>query len=358
MPAGPVRHAPALPCRRTALDIVEGFYVAKVTEFFYSRGLFDRLRAGASAEDLCDEFGFDQAAISGLLEFICQRTSLLRREQAPRPRSVGRPTILYTFDALHGAYPQFGYHLRKFLGAYGAVLTNLSSCTVDPRLGPKFVDQAAFGQALQQLDVPPNPVVCQIVQEVGVKSILELGCGTGQGLVAMAAADQRMKAVGIDQDPGTCALSMKRVLEGGFADRVQIICGDAANVAELSGDDRLRDVECVYARGFLNAMFWPSDERAVHCLSQLSTLYPGGLLMVEDYYGRLGSTDGPIDGDLQAVLQDVAQVLTGQGIPPPTRQGWATTYAKAGCNLFHAFEGHTNQLPWFVHLVRLGRSAS
>jgi SAM-dependent methyltransferase len=359
MTAVPVRDSRTPLGRRTPLDIVEGYYVAKITEFFYSQGLFERLRAGATAEDLCEEFGFDRAAISGLLEFICQRTSLLQRGQVTRRRageaaaSDCQPTILYTFDARHAAFPEFGYHLGKFLGAYGPVLTNLSHCAVNPGRGPEFVDQAAFGRALQQLDVPPNPIVRQIVQKLGVKSLLELGCGTGQGLVALAEMDEQIKAVGIDQDPETCALATERMLERGLADRVQVICGDATKVAELSRTNRLPDVESVYTRGLLNALFWPSDERAVDCLSQLGALYPGRLLMVEDYYGRLGYMDEAMQGALQAVLQDVVQVLTGQGIPPPTQEAWAATYAKAGCILFHAFEGHTNELPWFIHLVRL-----
>ena len=53
------------------------------------------------------------------------------------------------------------------------------------------------------------------------------------------------------------------------------------------------------------------------------------------------------------LLQDMAQSISGQGIPPADVAQWAAVYEAAGCGLLHVYEGDSSGIAWFVHVVRL-----
>ena len=63
------------------------------------------------------------------------------------------------------------------------------------------------------------------------EKILELGFGTGHGLVALGQAVGEMgKVYGVDLSPKMCAIAQERVAQAGLSARVTLVCGDAAQL--------------------------------------------------------------------------------------------------------------------------------
>ena len=61
--------------------------------------------------------------------------------------------------------------------------------------------------------------------------ILEIGFGTGHGIVALAqAVGSAGRVYGVDLSPRMCEVTRRRVEAAGLADRVTLICGDAAEL--------------------------------------------------------------------------------------------------------------------------------
>jgi hypothetical protein len=91
---------------------------------------------------------------------------------------------------------------------------------------------------------------------------------------------------------------------------------------------------------------------AIQLLRVLRDAFPDRRLLVVDYLGRLGRARGG-NNDYQAVLQDLVQALSGQGIPPPDLKGWSDVYEAAGVRLTRVWQGPGSGLEWFIHDIIL-----
>jgi hypothetical protein len=102
----------------------------------------------------------------------------------------------------------------------------------------------------------------------------------------------------------------------------------------------------------VNALFGEGNRRAVAFLRRVRQLFPQSLVFVQDYFGQLGS--GHRTGALW-LIHDVAQVTSGQGVPPSTRQEWFKVYRAAGFEPVQGIEGTRAGFKWFVHVLINGK---
>ena len=85
----------------------------------------------------------------------------------------------------------------------------------------------------------------------------------------------------------------------------------------------------------------------------LQSILPGRIFFIADYYGKLGHGETQVQASLHTCNQDLVQILSGQGIPPPDLRGWASIYESAECRPRHAYEADGDGLQWFLHVVEL-----
>ena len=183
---------------------------------------------------------------------------------------------------------------------------------------------------------------------MGLRSVLDLGCGPADLLIALARTDPGFRGFGVEAHRPMCARARAAVREAGVAGRVRVILGDARRPARAVPAPVAARVEAVVASQFVNEMFGAGPAAAVSWLRALRRLLPGRWLVVADYYGRLGSGQ---PADTMTLVHDHAQLLSGQGIPPAHRRDWAALYERAGSRLVHALEDGSSTR--FIHLVAL-----
>ena len=82
---------------------------------------------------------------------------------------------------------------------------------------------------------------------------------------------------------------------------------------------------------FFNALFQTGTNEAMCALTLLRRSLRGRVLLVNDYYGQLRSGLSRESGISWSLLQDAAQVCSGQGVPPGRREDWKHLYQQAGC---------------------------
>ena len=99
---------------------------------------------------------------------------------------------------------------------------------------------------------------------------LEVGCGVGNNLLAIAAAYPAVQAVGVEIDPATAEEARKRATVLGLADRVEVRCQDAR---QLDDDEMFHTVQWSQA-------FFPGDSRPSVLATVLQALVPGGYLLL------------------------------------------------------------------------------
>ena len=107
-----------------------------------------------------------------------------------------------------------------------------------------------------------------IATELGARSLLDVGCGTG--ILARRAASQGMEVTGVD--PAAASLDVARGKPG--AERVRWLHGDATGLPALQVD--LATMTANVAHVFLADEDWAATLRGVH-----AALRPGGHLVFE-----------------------------------------------------------------------------
>jgi SAM-dependent methyltransferase len=107
-----------------------------------------------------------------------------------------------------------------------------------------------------------------IAEELGARSVLDVGCGTGT--FAILLADRSFEVVGVD--PALASLDVARAKPGG--DRVRWIHGDAASLPRLQVG--LATMTGNVAQAIVDSAEWEATLRGVY-----DALSPGGYLVFE-----------------------------------------------------------------------------
>jgi SAM-dependent methyltransferase len=330
--------------RLDVYKIIEGFYVGHIVYYFHQQKLFERLTAACHPWNLAEELDYDKELFSALIEFLFQATDLLSRNRKGE----------YLLQPRYRRYYALGFQLDKFIGTYGPPVAHLHESLQSLTLGRPLVDRQVQAQAYERLDAPVLPLMKELLQDMGVHSLLDLGCGPAHLLRELAAADATFQGWGIDASPSMCKAAVDILAHTGFSHRVRILHGDARAVGQLLTVQERVSIDALHCKGLFNELFRNGNAAAVECLVNFRMLFPGRPILIVEYYGKLTQLPVIPEYYLHTVLHDVAQVVSAQGIPPPDRHGWADVYYAAGCRFEHAYEGEANGIQWFIHRVRLG----
>lgn len=325
------------------LEIIEGFYATHIANHFHRHGVFERLNGDRSVYDIAGELGYDVELLSALFDYLHHTTAILKRARSGN----------YAVAARYQHYFYLGFQLDKFIGSYGPAIEDLEQALRSPTLGRNLVDRKTEARAYRVLESPPHPWVGRIVAERRINSILDLGCGPGTLLTELCEANPRFQGWGIDENANMCREAKQRIAKAGLTGRIRIIHGDARSLGKhLPSRARLR-IESLQSKGLMNELFRFDNRQAIAYLKRLRGLFPGRLLFVVDYYGKLTRAPKFTARYRHTFLHDVIQFVTAQGVPPADLAGWAEVYHAAGCSVEHAYEGEGHGIEWFVHLVRL-----
>lgn len=325
------------------LSIIEGFFSAQIAYHFHANGLLDRLSTSRSVKALAREFDYDEAALAALLEFLCQSSDIIVRAAPGR----------YLLRRKYRTYYYLGFQLDKFIGAYGPAASRLDESLRSSTLGRRYVNREVQAKAYFRIQSPPNYVVVRLVREYQIKSLLDLGCGQAPLLIEFCRRDSSFRGWGIDESSAMCRIARQKVKIAKLGNRIQIVHGDARNLGKYF-DRRVRDsIESLQSKGLFNELFRTGKSQSVRYLEKLRRWFPGKLLFIVDYYGKLTHTPTVERKYQHTLIHDLIQVLSAQGVPPPDLRGWMEVYKSAGCQLEHAYEGDDQGFEWFVHVVRL-----
>jgi hypothetical protein len=329
--------------KRSALEVVEGGYTSALILHCHSIGLLDTLKKPQSAESLSEQFGYDHEAIEAVLQFLSLTTDILSHTAQNK----------YRLSPRYHRYGALGFPLEKFLVAYGPALRNLDGVLRRPEKGARIVDRRALAGAFAAADHPLPPALMGVIRASGVRTLLDLACGTASTVRTFCKPDRALRGWGVDSSSHMCSRARAFVRKERLEKQIRIVQSDVRQlVSQLSETERL-SVQALFAQSLFNEFSRGETSKAVDFLCQLRLLFPGCPLFVVDYFGVLGRTRRPRSDQFHTLLQDVAQTVSGQGVPPSSHRAWATVYATAGCSMVAAYEGQDSGVRWFMHEVRL-----
>ena len=302
----------------------------------HNLGVLETLRRPLTATTAAKAHGLDPALISGLLEYAAVRTGLVRK--------VGK-----SFAATELYSPESQFLLELYTGAYRDNSVHLDTFLRCPKLAPAAVDRKRHTQAIKIGGSFAVKGVPEVIRQLQFNRILDIGCGSGALLVALAKQNPDFVGWGLEMNPSMCRLARAGIRSEGIKG-VRIIRGDSRNPRQALAADIRSRVQTVTACQVANEMFGAGFSGVVAWLRGLRRAFPGRPLLIADYYGRLGSK---ASGDeRQTILHDYVQLISGQGVPPSSLKQWKAIYAEAGCRFAHAVEDTCTTR--FIHVVVLG----
>jgi SAM-dependent methyltransferase len=331
-----------LPQRQDILGILEGYYLASITEALHCSGALIALQAGTPTELAARELGLDPILLTTLVSYLRARTVGIIPDG---PVTRAAPDIAF-----------LSHLLDQYKGAFGPCLDQLESILHSPGSGATLVNwkrhSLAFGTPGRGAS---NSFALQLLAELGVDYVADLGCSAGGLLLDFAHANPAAHGWGIDSSPAAIA-EASRVAD---AERIgRRICFRVASAYEpesaMRPDERAQ-VQLLTAFNLANAFFDPRSGQSVkHWLARLQVAFPDCLLLLGDYYGKVGTCPAQDSHRYRrAMMHDVAQALTSQGIPPPDSGSWRTLLEQGGATLIKAFEGEHDEVAHFVYLIQL-----
>lgn len=322
--------------RWSVFDLVEGFHLAQAVAVLHEAGILASLTTPATAAATAAQHGLDAGMLGAVLEYVAARTDLVARTGDGYVA-----TERYTVEACA--------ILDQYLGAYGPNAIALATLLRAPARAEAMVDRDKHARAYGRLEGPGISVLPEILRRLEIGHVLDIGCGPAALLVDLARNDGDFIGWGVDFSPAMCAAARTRIEAAGVADRVTVLEGDCRQLQNVIPAATRDQVQTITAASLVNEFFAPDATPAIAWLRELARLFPGRILVVADYYGRLGKSHQPLPR--RAGLHDYVQAISGQGVPPADVSAWQELYAAAGCSLAHVIEdpGAT----CFVHLLRL-----
>ena len=324
--------------------LIEGFYVVRILDALSRIGVLDRLDSGATVPDLCDEFGLLPERIAPLLEYLSLRSDVVRKTAEGFAVDADDPET------------QFALHLLdQYAGAYGPCLSQLPDILSGDADGRALVDLSRHARAFARADrYQADPDILRLLGELGVTSFVDLGCGTAGLMIEHALGHQGSRCIGVDASAPAIAEARRRIAENGLSDRVRVVEGDVCRIADLVAADDRDSVQCLVATSVANAFFGEPGGTAIDAwFSALRRAFPGRIMILGDYFGSLGHPLQDPAALARGLFHDVAQVLSGQGIPPGDLDEWAKLLDRNGCTLIKAFEGEGGDMRRFILLLQL-----
>lgn len=320
--------------RWSALDLAEGLQLGHALSTLQHLGVLDALTRPRSAADLAAEFGLDPALLTAVLEFVAARSDAIGRR--------GRRFVRAAADT-----PEARFVTELYAGAFAANAVALPTLLRVPARAGSAVDRARHARAFLYAPGGAEQMPASLLAQLGVRALLDLGCGPAHLLRAMAQQDAEFRGWGIDANPGMCRIARAGLRDAGASRRVRILQGDGRRPERVLPAAARARIDAIVAGDLANELC-AVDGAAVEWLRRLSLAFPQRWLLVSDYYGRLGHGR---DARRETLLHDYVQAISGQGIPPPDRKAWQALYRAAGVRLVHCIEDTSTTR--FLHLLRM-----
>jgi SAM-dependent methyltransferase len=319
----------------SAFDVAEGFHLAHILLALDRTGVLSSLSRPAEVSKLASKHQVDKGILEAALQLLAARTTLLSQK-------AGRYRLTPSYDV----YARFIIH--QYLESYGENAAQLDRILRDPAVMATLVDRDQHTKAFEEAPAFGSALIADLIVQLALNRVLDVGCGTGGLLAELAARLPGFVGWGIDISPSMCSAARRRIAAMRSTKKIAVIKGDCRHPEQFVPASVIKEVRTITASSVANEFF--SDEAAAASwLSGLKATFPNRIMLIADYYGRLGKTRPP--WPRQTALHDFVQVISGQGVPPPTLSCWKKIYRAAECTLIHAVEDRNAS--HFVHVLRL-----
>ena len=337
----------AFPPNAEELSLSSNYIYAQILFALWDSGFYDYVREHSrfSRADVVAELGLDRAMFDRLAYYLIGRGLLRSPDQAELELTEKGQRVTNTIA--RGL-------LNLYVGGYAGVLGNMGPllrremALDDPRLDRSARHAAAGTEDMTCVRVVPQ--VIEMLQEHGVKGVLDLGCGTGGFLIQWARLTKGWGA-GVDMSAPALAAARENALAQGVGDRLTFSLGEVGKNPLPIDDDAASRIDAVTAMFMLHEFGRAGDGAIARVLQSIKERLPGKLLFALEMQpvdvNALGGRPPPA---LDALDYHFIHMISRQG-EPRTKEVWERIYAEAGVQLLRV--RRPKSAPLLVHVVQM-----
>lgn len=329
------------------LSLASSYVYAQVLFALWDSGFYEYVRRCPrfEAAALVAELGFDRMTFDWLMYYLIGRGVV---------RVAGEGALELTEKGQRVTNTLARGMLNLYVGGYAGLLANLGPllrrelALDDPRLDRSARHAAAGTEDMTCVRVVPQ--VIEVLREQGVKSILDLGCGTGGFLIQWALLSGNGGA-GVDMSAPALDAARKNAADQGLAERLSFHLGEVGKDALPLTANVVDRTEALTAMFLLHEFGRAGDAAIVRVLSALREQFAGKLLVALEMQPvdvhALGGRPPPA---MDALDYHFIHPLSRQG-EPRTKDTWQRIYEDAGMRL--ALVRRPKSSPLLIHVVRM-----
>jgi len=310
---------------RAVRRLLSGVRLSQSVSVAASLGVADVLAAGPMrVEDIAEAVGAHATTLYRLLRALAAAEVL--REEPERtfaltdlgtalrsdvPGSVREQAILFGRSYVLGAWANLEHSIRTGENAF----TALHGEDVWSWRGRQPAEESAFNRAMASMSGPVGPALAAAEHFEGIKTVADIGGGSGTLLAAVLSAHPHLRGILFDQ-PAVVADAAPVLERAGVADRVEPVGG--------SFFESVPTADAYVLKAILHD--WPDED----CLRILGAIRAAAapsarLLVVERVLG------GPNE-DLDGKLMDLHMLVMPGGLER-TEDEWRELFASGGWSL-------------------------
>jgi hypothetical protein len=198
-------------------DLIEGFYLANALVALEQAGILRSLEKPTTLQELAARHRVDSETLRAALDILVSRTNLIARR-------VQQYRLTREYDA------GVRFMLFQYLGAYRRNAIEFGRILQRPSIAGKLIDRAQHAKAFEQINGTSANLLGDILLQIGLNHVLDIGCGPGTLLLNQAIRRRDFVGWGLDLSPWMCDTARKRIARTRATRRVVIFEGDCRNL--------------------------------------------------------------------------------------------------------------------------------
>lgn len=308
-----------------AQSIRNGYIRAFIILALHETGVFEALRrrGGRTAQELAAECDVDAHLLEGTLNFLAHADRVIEKRDGRF--SLGeRGDWVFADQVLAMSYGA--------VGGYASLLYNMvDTLKGRKRYGVDFVrpgDLIAKGS--YYTGKSNYPWVVSQFQQLGARVVADLGCGSGDVVIAFCKLDPSLHGVGIDIAPAALEEARRRADAAGVADRIRWMLGDVQRPATWAAS--VPDVQAFNAIMVIHEFLRDGEDAVVEMFRRMKEAFPGRHFLMGEF-DRISDDEYeqmPYPDRIHPLFyQEIIHPHTWQGLPI-TKEAWLRIFELAG----------------------------
>jgi 2-ketoarginine methyltransferase len=324
--------------------IRNGYARAYIIFSLLDTGVFDALKGHKkTSSQLANECNLNSYLLDGVLNYLTYADVVLEKEH---------DSYFFTEKGLEYIFSdKIATISYGAVGGYSCLFTNLTaSLKNEVKYGDDFIRQGDFVAISSQVTGGGNyKWITDKLSELGVETVLDLGCGTAGVLTEYCRINPNINGIGVDISEGAINEATKIVAENNLSDRIKLVVGDITKPETY--ESQAGKFQAINGVMVFHEFLREGEDYMVNLLKDMKSKFPGTYLF-------LGEVDIYSDAEIRALdipdrthflfYQYVIHALTWQGMPMH-KEKWIDIMERAGLEIVEVKE----DLPSLLRIVEI-----